>query len=227
MKGNMDKKKVQLLMGLFVLIVILGAYRIGTGFMDKKEKLDQQNSELQLKVDELNNKIQYEALYNKEIENATYAVPEILNLYAAGNDPVKSIMFIVGMSNVTLTDVSAISFGTENLYFSSANVPIVTFGEKPEDTTYTFASAEGYTSELSFPFKTDYKGLKDMIDYINHYSERMTISSITVSYDQETGELTGAVVVNLYSISGVDKREPIPATGVTDFGTSNIFGTGN
>lgn len=214
MKGS-NKQTTRLLIIVVVVLILAIFYMIGNSLAEQKKSIDAENVTLQTRVDELNNKIQYQALYEKEIENAKKAIPEILDLYGPGNTPEKSIMFVVQLADATVSEVASITFGEEELFFSTTNISSV-----------DGMGVYGYTSKLTFPVKTDYQGLKGIIDYINTYEERMTIDAINMSYDQQTGDLAGTIDVNLYAITGTEKVYEAPATGVSQIGTTNIFGTG-
>lgn len=84
----------------------------------------------------------------------------------------------------------------------------------------------GYRDVLSMSYEADYSTFKRMIAYIEGLSDRTTIPSITAAYDASTGNITGAVTINMYHLSNTDREYEIPvipgSKGVTD-----IFRSGN
>ncbi len=82
-----------------------------------------------------------------------------------------------------------------------------------------------FKQPLTISYRVTYEGLKKAMDFITGYKERMTVDNITASYDTLTGQLTGTMVINLYSVMGGNAVYTAPSTGVTNFGTENIFGT--
>ncbi len=62
-------------------------------------------------------------------------------------------------------------------------------------------------------------------DYINNYTEKRNIDEITLSYDSETGNLTGSMKINMYNLVGNGITYTEPAIGNVDIGLDNIFGT--
>lgn len=83
----------------------------------------------------------------------------------------------------------------------------------------------GYKTAVQIDFSTTYKGLKACINYINNADSKMNINDMSVAYDSSTGNLTGNMTINMYTMSGTSKvNEPVIIDGI-DIGTDNIFGT--
>lgn len=82
-----------------------------------------------------------------------------------------------------------------------------------------------YRNQNTLQFVTDYKGLKHAIKYLNTQTGRMTVDNVSASFDPETGNLSGSMVVNLYSMSNTGAEYQTPNAGNVRLGTKNIFGT--
>lgn len=83
----------------------------------------------------------------------------------------------------------------------------------------------GYNCVVSIDFKVSYVGLKDSIDYINNYTERMNIRELKMSYDMNTGNLSGTMLINMFQLANAGKAEEEPAIAGVSIGKNNIFGT--
>lgn len=75
-------------------------------------------------------------------------------------------------------------------------------------------------------FKGTYEGLKDYLKYVLDYKFRMNISTLDMTYNTDTEELSGKVTLNAYSISGPD-RTPEKVTVDLPTGTDNLFYPGD
>ena len=53
----------------------------------------------------------------------------------------------------------------------------------------------------------------------------MTLDNVNASYDTSTGNLTGTIIVNMFSMTGTDNSYSEPDAGAVAYGTDNIFGT--
>lgn len=86
------------------------------------------------------------------------------------------------------------------------------------------------TTSTSVSYSCGYDEIKDFIDYIFNYSEKMTVPSVDMKYDAKTGRITGSFIVSEFAfinegkdvdtvfIPKIDKggNEAIFATVLTD-----------
>ena len=82
-------------------------------------------------------------------------------------------------------------------------------------------------STLGMSFITDYKGFKDMMNYIGKYPDHTIIDSVSVSADNMTGVLAGNLVLKRFALTGTGKEYQAPTFDDIDIGMDNIFGEGN
>lgn len=76
-------------------------------------------------------------------------------------------------------------------------------------------------------FTTEYHGLKSMLEQVIGSTDKKTISSLSVNFDDSTGELTGELNVDAYFLYGLDKPYEAPVIPSIPHGTDNLFGTLN
>lgn len=81
----------------------------------------------------------------------------------------------------------------------------------------------GYRSDIAVNFLCDYKGLKQVIEFIRTNEEKMTISDISIAKENGNKPLKCTMTVSMYSISGRDEEYRSP--NITGIGQnkSNIF----
>ena len=82
-----------------------------------------------------------------------------------------------------------------------------------------------YRTQVTLQFNGTYAGLKKAVLYVADQSGRMTLDNVNASYDTSTGNLTGTIIVNIFSMSGTERTYTEPDAGSVAYGTDNIFGT--
>ena len=97
--------------------------------------------------------------------------------------------------------------------------------EASEDSTGQADTPAGYYATVSISYEASYKGLKDMIAYVNAYPDRMTITQSDSQFDKETGKLVGSMILNMYYITNSGKDYVKPDFGSSTKGVENIFGS--
>lgn len=83
-----------------------------------------------------------------------------------------------------------------------------------------------YRAMFPMEYVGSYDGIKDVVNYVDTYSDRMTISSIGIEYDAENDVYTGEVEMYCYSIEGEDRPERTVDLNDVQTGVSNIFNSG-
>jgi|GEM_PF-2450325 hypothetical protein len=212
---KMTQNQLQLVVLLLMVIIVVVAYSFGYSTFDKMaQKVMNDNKVLNTRVAELEQKAAQKGTYEKGIADSGAEIEEIYSKYGAGITPEKSIMMVSEMEQKAQMTVSNISFSPETgIYFST---------KLKEDGT---SAVSLYTSQLSLNFSTSYQGLKDGMDFINSYKERMNVESFNAVYNQETGQLDATMILNLYRIVRADSEYVVPDVSGVAIGTDNIFGT--
>lgn len=83
-----------------------------------------------------------------------------------------------------------------------------------------------YRALFPMDYLGSYEGIKDVVNYVDTYSDRMTISSIEIEYDSENDIYEGSVEMYCYSIEGEDRPERTVDLNEVETGVSNIFNSG-
>lgn len=81
-----------------------------------------------------------------------------------------------------------------------------------------------YSVPVTIACTTSYDGIKDYLRNMQSESYSKSIDNISLTFDSETGDLSGTMTVNMQYLLGSD-REYVPLTvdGI-EIGTANIFG---
>ena len=93
------------------------------------------------------------------------------------------------------------------------------------DQNNTFQTPVLYRTQVTMQFNGTYAGLKEAVTYLADQNGRMTLDNVNASYDTSTGNLTGTIIVNMFSMTGTGNSYSEPDAGDVTYGTDNIFGT--
>lgn len=210
-----NEKTFKMIIILLMLGVFVVSFRFGyTNFSDKKEAEVKETRELTAQLLDLQEKQSHKEEYEAEIQRAKDLVEEKLGIFGPGNTPEKSILYVVELEEKADMEVSAIGFGAETVRYASNLIP-----------TEANLGASLCVSPLTLSIQTDYDGIKKAVDFINAAAEKKNISSLSLTFNQETGLLSGSMVVNEYAVYGLGKEYVKPQVeGET--GVSNIFSLG-
>ncbi|MDE5864024.1 MAG: hypothetical protein K2H34_06745 [Lachnospiraceae bacterium] len=107
--------------------------------------------------------------------------------------------------------------------------------EAPADTgaaltegTITGADSAYKCFRAVFPisYYGSYSSLKDVINYVAGYSDRMTVNSLNVSYDNTNDIYSGELELYCYSVESSERPERQIELNEVEIGVKNIFDTG-
>lgn len=214
-QGNTNT--IRLVVLLFAVLVIFFAYRFGfSPANEKADTLKAETEELESQINVFKAEEKNKAKYEEGINTSSEKCFDILERYGGGNTPEKTIMMLVNLEKTANMQVSSIAYGVDTNLLATESLKL---NEKSKGVYL-------YTQPVSITYTATYEALKKAVDYINTYPERMNIESVTASYDMLSGQLSGSMVINLYSVFGAKSEYTAPVTDATiPIGTDNIFGT--
>lgn len=202
-----DQKTLLYILGVLMVIAVYFLYYSSkqTELEALQSEVDQLYSEvLELEDYEINN-----ATYKKNMKEYYSQIDDMVSEFPSGIKEETSVMYGRELETGLGIKVSNIVM-TPSALLSSFGV-----GERQKHL---------YSSTVTMNVAGSYEQIKQMIQGVNDYDDKRTITSISLSRDSATGNLNGTVVMNLYSLSGKDRMFEEPDTGVTNHGTTNIFG---
>lgn len=224
-----DKK----LLVIFLAICLLAAsyFFVFSKGMSKAQDIEDKNTQKEQKVMELQSKIAREVTIRKETEELKEKEEELKEKYPKDMTEEKAMSIIRDIESKMDFKTTQIAFvkgnnAGQNAYAAQSSES----GNSESDTTSSgngaaSAGTAGKYMEVTIVYKASYKGLKKFNEYVNKYSDRMTIPSINATLDDATGKLAGTATVDMYylPVDGKDYKAPT-VNGVTD-GTKNVFGS--
>ncbi|MDO4276895.1 MAG: hypothetical protein Q4D16_24815 [Eubacteriales bacterium] len=82
-----------------------------------------------------------------------------------------------------------------------------------------------YRTQDTVQFVSTYESLKRSVKFLAAQDGRMTLNNVNASFDSTTGNLTGTMTINIFSMMGAANSYNKPDAGKVSYGTENIFGT--
>lgn len=83
-----------------------------------------------------------------------------------------------------------------------------------------------YSAEFPIAYTGSYKSLKDVVKYIDNFSDRMTVDSLDITFSDE-GIYSGNLNLTCYSVEGEERPERSLELNEVEIGVDNIFEGGN
>ena len=82
-----------------------------------------------------------------------------------------------------------------------------------------------YDMSTNINYKGGYDSLKKFLDKIAKSTDKKSINSVSLTFDNKTGNLDGKIVYDSYFLAGSDRPYEEIITKTIRHGTKNIFGT--
>lgn len=238
-----DKNIIVILIGLAIpLLVYLFVF---TKWNEQTDTLESENSVLSQEVaylqELMNNKEFYIAetgRMNQEMEEIKAQFPAELHpedeIYYAYNTEAK---YDVLASNINMPYAEMVSVaqpvsemqaqpevvddGTETVEGETVDVE----NEAAESAVTSVASTIVlYKAPITFDFTITYSAAKDWIrEILEDKENKKSISNLSLSYEEQTGNIRGSMVVNMFSLTGTERTYESPSIPGIGVGTDNLF----
>ena len=212
---KISQKHIQIILLILIVVIALCAYQFGyVRFIEKANAVKEENKTIEARINELTEKETHREEWNQAIAKTEEDTKAILAKYGPGNTPEKSIMLVRALEDTAGMQIGTIGFNPDSVLFVSSDLD--ENGNPAVEIDSTF---------ISLSYNTTYEGLKECMKFITSYKERMNVQSFTSNFNQENGQLTGNMIINLYGVKDADHKYVDPTVGGIQTGTDNIFGT--
>lgn len=246
-----DKKILIVFVG--ILIFALVYYFPIRGYTEDAEKLNTENVGLTAKLAELEAKVARESEIKAETTNYEADTLAMVAKFPSFLQVENEIMDIVGLEKELKVEVPLITVNTP-VEMKASDTPEVAEAaeapqevateEAPEDASTTDASTTEapvadetgvapavankyklYDMSTNINYKGGYDSLKKFLDKIAKSTDKKSINSVSLTFDNKTGNLDGNIVYDSYFLVGSDRPYEEIITKTIRHGTKNIFGT--
>lgn len=232
---ELSAKDKKLLVYLLALGLIAAAYFFGARiFLEKQTALNSEVMELQQKVNHCNEIYANREDIEKKIADANVKYAETSNKFYGGLDQENTLMMLRSIENATNVWVRRVAFQVEEAMIGAT--PEGTEGteagtEAAEGTEATpegalpAATLTGFKQNLNIDYNANYGNFKQFVNYVTNSDKRLYISSLSASYSVDGGEISGAMVLSQYALTGADIEYEAPNLNNITVGVGNIFTT--
>jgi len=246
-----DKKILIVFVG--ILIFALVYYFPIRSYTEDAEKLNTENVGLTAKLAQLEAKVARESEIKVETTNYEADTLALVAKFPSFLQVENEIMDIVGLEKELKVEVPLITVNTP-VEMKASDTPEVAEApaapqevateEAPEDASTTDASTTEapaadetevapaaankyklYDMSTNINYKGGYDSLKKFLDKIATSTDKKSINSVSLTFDNKTGNLDGNIVYDSYFLAGSDRPYEEIITKTIRHGTKNIFGT--
>ena len=243
-----DKKILIVFVG--ILIFALVYYFPIRSYTEDAEKLNTENVGLTAKLAELEAKVARESEIKAETTNYEADTLALVAKFPSFLQVENEIMDIVGLEKELKVEVPLITVNTpvevkgsdtpeaETTEATEAPQEVAT-EEAPEEASTTEAPVADetgvapavankyklYDMSTNINYKGGYDSLKKFLDKIAKSTDKKSINSVSLTFDNKTGNLDGNIVYDSYFLAGSDRPYEEIITKTIRHGTKNIFGT--
>lgn len=212
---NISKGKLQILLCVLAFLVALSTYFfVVQKYQDAGDIVSNDINKLQSDVNRLQMLKANQEQYKKQTADMTLEISTFLNQFPSEIRAEDAIMFAKNIEGFAdNTSVTSVSIGN----LSEMN--------KMKSTDKKYTNIGLYKEPVGLSYQCTYKGIKDMVYYINSRPEKMTIDTMSFSYDNTTGLLSGTATVNMYVATGTQTVYNPPVINNVPISKDNIFGT--
>lgn len=231
-----NKNQILFLIGLLgVAVAAISYFLVYKPNTEKAEAKEAENAVLASEVASLEQLYNQMPQYQQETERLQSENKEFEDRFPTDIRYEDSIMMINTLETATNTQVESLAFG---------GVLAVPYGDATADTAETTDAAAAtdttaavsadsdvviydttlYQVPLSISIDCTYDDFKGLINYIYAQSDRMSVDGVSISYNNQNGELTGSMSLNTYYLIGTDKLYSEPFIPNMRMGVETIFG---
>ena len=247
-----DKKILIVFVG--ILIFALVYYFPIRSYTEDAEKLNTENVGLTAKLAQLEAKVARESEIKAETTNYEADTLAMVAKFPSFLQVENEIMDIVGLEKELKVEVPLITVNTpvemkgsdtpeaETTQATEAPQEVAT-EEAPEAAPEEASTTEApvadetgvapavankyklYDMSTNINYKGGYDSLKKFLDKIAKSTDKKSINSVSLTFDNKTGNLDGNIVYDSYFLAGSDRPYEEIITKTIRHGTKNIFGT--
>lgn len=241
-----DKKILIVFVG--ILIFALVYYFPIRSYTEDAEKLNTENVGLTAKLAELEAKVARESEIKAETTNYEADTLALVAKFPSFLQVENEIMDIVGLEKELKVEVPLITVNTP-VEMKSSDAPEAETTEAPPQEVATEEAPEAsdateapvadetgvapaaankyklYDMSTNINYKGGYDSLKKFLDKIAKSTDKKSINSVSLTFDNKTGNLDGNIVYDSYFLAGSDRPYEEIITKTIRHGTKNIFGT--
>lgn len=245
---KVTKRDILIILGFIgILAGALSYFFVFQPYMEKTQELISDNERLQGQINELQTISDNKTIYETETDRMLKEIDDIYKVFPVDVREEDCILMAINqeiispmsLSSISINQVTDVDFTVGETYnadheytYDLGEGDVLGVDDEPADTTaqQTNSSSDTYgmlrNRQTTYNYTVSYEGLKRSIKHIGEQTNRVAIDSLTASFDDSTGLLTGSTTLNMYIVPYQEDKEYVqPNFSAVLLGTDNIFGT--
>ena len=219
-------------------------------FTEQAEALEAENSQLQARINDLSTKMENKDSYEAETTRMKEEIEQIFTRFPVDVREEDGVLLAINQELIAPMEINSVNITScEPVVLDSTQEDVDHTYEIDEIEEYeaqegigddpvsaSDAAVNGVDNAnmpsvlmdrtVTMNYLVSYEGVKRGVKSISMQDNRMSISSMNLSYDESTGLLRGTTVVNMYCIPGQAGKEYVqPNFSSVLLGSDNIFGS--
>lgn len=215
-----DKKLLIVVMAILIMAL---AYFFGYSNLSAQvDELSTKKTSLETTKRDLKEKNDNKQKYINDTDKLSKACTVLIDKYDSTTSQPNAIEFFNKTEDVTGVWVKSLSLSPATVLYKFGQIA----SSNVNGTSSYSSNLVGYKSSINISYEGDYSQWKNFVKYINTYASKSTIDSLTATYNDSTGVVSGTASISLYAIQGGDRKATEPKFDVKT-GTDNIFSGSN
>lgn len=217
-----ERDKKLLIVVMAVLIMALAYFFGYSNLSEQVDELSTKKTSLETTKRDLKEKNDNKQKYINDTDKLSKACTVLIDKYDSTTSQPNAIEFFNKTEDVTGVWVKSLSLSPATVLYKFGQIA----SSNVNGTSSYSSNLVGYKSSINISYEGDYSQWKDFVKYINTYASKSTIDSLTATYNDSTGVVSGTASISLYAIQGGDRKATEPKFDVKT-GTDNIFSGSN
>ena len=217
-----ERDKKLLIVVMAVLIMALAYFFGYSNLSAQVDELSTKKTSLETTKRDLKEKNNNKQKYINDTDKLSNACTVLIDKYDSTTSQPNAIEFFNKTEDVTGVWVKSLSLSPATVLYKFGQIA----SSNVNGTSSYTSNLVGYKSSINISYEGDYSQWKNFVKYINTYASKSTIDSLTATYNDSTGVVSGTASISLYAIQGGDRKATEPKFDVKT-GTDNIFSGSN
>lgn len=217
-----ERDKKLLIVVMAVLIMALAYFFGYSNLSAQVDELSTKKVSLETTKRDLKEKNANKQKYINDTDKLSKAYNVMIDKYDSTTSQPNAIEFFNKTEDVTGVWVKSLSLSPATVLYKFGQIA----SSNVNGTSSYTSNLVGYKSSINISYEGDYSQWKDFVRYINTYASKSTIDSLTATYNDSTGVVSGTASISLYAIQGGNRKATEPKFDVKT-GTDNIFSGSN
>lgn len=217
-----ERDKKLLIVVMAVLIMALAYFFGYSNLSAQVDELSTKKTSLETTKRDLKEKNNNKQKYINDTDKLSKACTVLIDKYDSTTSQPNAIEFFNKTEDVTGVWVKSLSLSPATVLYKFGQIA----SSNVNGTSSYSSNLVGYKSSINISYEGDYSQWKNFVKYINTYASKSTIDSLTATYNDSTGVVSGTASISLYAIQGGDRKATEPKFDVKT-GTDNIFSGSN